>query len=68
MFLQLYFGENSMKTSPKIDKELVDAINNYPGSNCLLFGINSDKKPKPILIKKMILMLLGANILRYVHN
>jgi hypothetical protein len=66
VFLQLYFGENPMKTRPTIDKELVDAIKNYPGSNRLLFGINSNKKPEPVLIKKMILMLLAAKILRYV--
>jgi hypothetical protein len=66
IFLQLYFGENPMKNRPTIDKELVEAIKNYPGSNRLLFGINSNKKPEPVLIKKMIMMLLAAKILRYV--
>jgi hypothetical protein len=32
----------------------------------LLFGTNSEKKPEPILVKKLILMLLGAKILQYV--
>jgi superfamily II DNA helicase RecQ len=66
VFLQLYFGEHPMKNRPTIDKELVDAIKSYPGSNRLLFGINSNKKPEPVLIKKMIMMLLAAKILRYV--
>jgi hypothetical protein len=66
VFLQLYFGVNPMKPRPTLDKELVDAIKHYPGSNRLLFGINSNRKPEPIMIKKMILMLLAAKILRYV--
>jgi hypothetical protein len=30
-----------------------------------MFGTNSDKKPEPLLVKKLILMLLGAKILSY---
>jgi hypothetical protein len=66
VFLQLFFGENPMKTRPTLDKELVNAIKKFPGSNRLLFGINSNKKPEPVMVKKMILMLLAANVLRYV--
>jgi hypothetical protein len=55
-----------MKTCPTLNKELVNAIKNFPGSNCLLFGIKSKKKPEPIMIKKMILMLLAARMMRYV--
>jgi hypothetical protein len=31
-----------------------------------MFGINSDRKPEPLLVKKAILMLLGAKMLQCV--
>jgi hypothetical protein len=65
VLLQLFTGPNFMKTPTVLDKELVDAIKKYPGSNRLIFGTNTSKKPEPILVKKLILLLLGAKILRY---
>ena len=54
-----------MKTQPILDKDLVHGIQNFRGSNRSMFGTNSEKKPEPLLVKKMILMLLGAKILSY---
>jgi hypothetical protein len=54
-----------MKLKPTLENELVGAIQNYPGSYRSFFGVNSNKKPEPILVKKMILMLITVNILAY---
>ncbi len=32
----------------------------------MMFGTNSNRKPEPLLVKKLILMLLAAKILEYV--
>ena len=66
VLMQLFLGPLSMVTRPVIDKALVDSIRNFKGSNRLIFGVNSDKKPEPLLVKKTILMLLAARILNYV--
>ena len=63
--LDLFAGPNAMKVPAVLDKALVDALKAYPESNRLLFGMNSKKKPEPVLLKKMILMLLAARILTY---
>jgi hypothetical protein len=65
VLFQLFVGPNQMKTRPVLDKDLVQGIRNFKGSNRLMFGTNSDKKPEPLLVKKLILMLLGAKILSY---
>ena len=65
VLLQLFLGSDAIKSRPTLDKELVDAVKNYPGSNRLIFGVNSDRKPEPKLVKQLILMLLAAKILRY---
>jgi superfamily II DNA helicase RecQ len=65
VILQLFTGPNFMKTPTILDKDLVDAIKKYPGSNRLIFGKKTTKKPEPILIKKLIMMLLGAKLIRY---
>ena len=44
---------------------LLDHIKKYPGCNRLLFGVNSNKPPAPILIKKMLLVLISANIINH---
>jgi hypothetical protein len=65
VLLQLFVGPKAMPGRPSIEKEFVDAIRTFESSNRLLFGVNSNKKPEPILVKKMIVMLLAANILNY---
>ena len=54
-----------MKTLAILDKDLVDALKKYPGSNWMMFGTNSEKWPEPILVKKLVIMLIAAGILRY---
>jgi hypothetical protein len=63
--LDIFVGQNAMQVPAVLDKALVDALKAYPGSNRLLFGTNSEKKPEPVMVKKMILMLLAARILTY---
>ena len=65
IILDLFVGRNAMQVPPVLDKALVEALKNYPGSTPLLFGTNTEKKPEPVLLKKMILMLLAAKILTY---
>jgi superfamily II DNA helicase RecQ len=65
VFLQLFLGSDAIKSRPTLDKELVDAVKNYPGSNRLMFGVNSDQKPEPKLVKQLLLMLLAAKIMKY---
>jgi hypothetical protein len=65
VLLQLFNGSNLMKTPAILDKDLVDAIKKYPGSNRLIFGTNTEKRPEPILVKKLILMLMAAKIIRH---
>jgi hypothetical protein len=66
VLLQLFIGPNQLKTRPILDKDLVHGIRNFKALNRSIFGINSDKKPEPLLVKKLILMLLGARILAVV--
>ena len=54
-----------MKTPAILDKDLVDAIKKYPGSNRMIFGTNTEKRPEPILVKKLVLMLIAAKIVRH---
>ena len=42
---------------------LVDIIKKYPGCNRLVFGIKIKIEPAPNAVKKMILVLISANIL-----
>jgi hypothetical protein len=65
VLLHLFVGPLSMAGRPTIEKEFVNAIRKFKNSNRLLFGINSDKSPLPKHIKKMIVMLLAANIIDY---
>ena len=44
---------------------LIDHIKKYPGCKRLLFGANSNKPPAPIFIKKMLLVLISANIINH---
>ena len=44
---------------------LLDQIK-YPGCNGLVFGVNSNKAPPPIMVKQMLLVLKSVNILSHV--
>jgi superfamily II DNA helicase RecQ len=66
VLMQIFLGQSQMRSRPILDKDLVDGIKNFDGSNRLIFGTNTNKKPEPVLVKKLILMLLAARILEYV--
>ncbi len=55
--MQIFLGQAQMRSRPILDKDLVDGIKNFDGSNRLIFGTNTNKKPEPVLVKKLILML-----------
>ncbi len=63
--MQLFLGENAFEKRPTLEKGFIDAVLKYPRSNLLLFGSKSGKKPEPVLVKKMTMMLLAAKILKY---
>jgi superfamily II DNA helicase RecQ len=64
VLLQVFLGEDSIAKAT-LDKELVDAIRKFKGSNRVLFGTKSDKKPEAGTVKKMILVLMAAKIMKY---
>jgi hypothetical protein len=64
VLLQVFLGDDPVSKAT-LDKELVVAIRKFKGSNRLLFGIKSDKKPEAVTVKKMILVLLAAKIMKY---
>ena len=56
VFMQLFLGSNPIKSYPTLDKDLVLALRHFPGSNRVMFGMNSEKRPEPKSIKQMILI------------
>jgi hypothetical protein len=64
VLLQVFLGPDSATTA-ELDKQLVELVRKFKGSNRLMFGINSDKKPEPAAVKKMFLVLLAAKIMKY---
>ena len=52
-----------MQTQHK--KIILNAIVDYPSSNRLLFGTNSDKKPTPVLVKKDLFVLIATGLQGY---
>ena len=58
-------GDNRISGDITFIPVLLDKIKKYPNSNRIIFGVNSNKKPAPVLVKKMIVVLVSANILRH---
>ena len=65
VLLDLFLGENRIHGKPSIKTILLNAIVDYPSSNRLIFGANTDKKPTPILVKKALLILIASGLLGY---
>ena len=65
VLLDLFLGENRIDGRPSIKTILLNAIVDYPSSNRLIFGANTDKKPTPILVKKALLVLIASGLLGY---
>ena len=49
LLLDLFLGVNRVEGRSDITTILLNAIVEYPSSNRLVYGMNSDKKPNPIL-------------------
>ena len=64
VLLQVFLGPELTSTA-ELDKELVELVRKFKGSNRLLFGVKSDKKPEPSVVKKMFLVLIAAKIMKY---
>ena len=61
--MDLFSGVNRISEAITFDPVIVDSIVNYKESNRLIFGVKSDKKPAPIEVKKLVLILVSAGIL-----
>ena len=65
VLMDLYSGENRISGTITFDPVLLTAIKKYPDCNRLVFGVDTNKSPTPIQVKKLILVLLAAKILCY---
>ena len=63
ILMDLFSGNNRISGDITFVPVLLDKIKKYPGCNQLVFGVNSKKDPKPIMVKKMLLVLIASNIL-----
>ena len=63
VLMDLFSGNNRNSGDITCVPVLLDKIKKYPGCNQLVFGVNSKKEPQPIMVKKMLLVLIAANIL-----
>ena len=52
ILMDLFSGTNIISVDITFMPVLLDNIKKYPGCNRLVFGVNSNKQPAPILIKK----------------
>ena len=67
ILVDLYSGEKRISEVILFDPVLLNAIRKYHNCNRLLFGVNTNKRPTPIIVKKTMLMLLAAKILPHTH-
>ena len=65
VLLDLFVGEHQTPSRAYLGSVLVKAIVKYKNANRIIFGVNSNKAPAKILVKKLILLLLAARILGY---
>ena len=56
-------GENRTSGAIPFDPVLLESIIKYKGCNCRVFGVKSDKKPVPIEVNKLFLIIIYAGIL-----
>ena len=52
LLMDLFSGSNRIRGDITFIPVLLDHIKKYKGCNRLVFGVNSDKSPQPIMIKK----------------
>ena len=63
VFMDLFSGNNRISGDITFMPVLVDQIKKYAGCNKLVFGINSKADPAPIMVKKILLVFISANII-----
>ena len=64
VLIDLFSSKNRISGDITIMLVLLDHIKKYPGCNQLIFGVNSNKQPAPILIKNA----ARLNISNYYHT
>ena len=65
VLMDLFLGDNIIAGDITFVPVLLDKIKKYPNSDCILFGVNSDKEPALVTIKEMLLILIASNIIRH---
>ena len=65
LLLDLFLGENIIDQRPSIRSVLLNVMVDYPNSHRVIFGVNSDKKPTPFLVKNALLVLIASGLLGY---
>ena len=65
VLMDLFSGDNRISGDITFVPVLLDRIKKYPNVNRIIFGINSNKEPAPVMVKKMLLVLVSAKILRH---
>jgi len=63
ILMDLFSGNNRISGDITFVPVLLDKIKKYPGCNQLVFGVKSKKDPQPIMVKKIVLVLIAANII-----
>ena len=63
IIMDLFSGENRISGAITFNPVLLDSIIKYKGCNPLIFGVKSNKKPAPIEVNKLLLILISACIL-----
>lgn len=63
--LDLFLRENRIDNRPSISSLLLNAIMDYPNSHRLIFGVNTNMKPAPILVNKSLLVLIASSLPGY---
>jgi hypothetical protein len=65
VLLGIFVGQHPIEGRPTVDDALVTAIRLFPEVQSIVFGIDRSRKlPEPAMVKKLILMLLAAKILK----
>ena len=60
----MLLGEHTIQ-KPTLDDSLISGLQKYPNANAEFFGSKSAKPPTPKIIKRLVLILLAANILMH---
>ena len=65
LLMDIFMGESRIQGSYSINNAITKAVFDYKYCNQLVFRVNSQNKPQPILAKKSLMMLIVSSILDY---